>query len=64
MIYEGAGHGFSVRIDRTDQKQTEQAAQAGEKAVKWFTRYFGRSFGLEVVRFPDMDHACVQLMSF
>jgi dienelactone hydrolase len=40
VIYEGAGHGFSVRIDRTNPKQTEQAVQAEEQAVKWFTKHF------------------------
>ncbi len=39
VIYEGAGHGFIVRIDRTNPKQTEQAVQA----VKWFTRHFEKS---------------------
>jgi len=43
VIYEGAGHGFSVRIDRTNPKQTEQAVQAEEQAVKWFTRQFEKS---------------------
>ena len=33
VMYEGAGHGFSVRIDRTNPKLTEQA-------VKWFTKHF------------------------
>lgn len=40
VIYEGAGHGFSVRIDRTNPRQTEQAVQAEKQAVKWFTRHF------------------------
>jgi dienelactone hydrolase len=40
VTYEGAGHGFSVRIDRTNPKQTEQAVQAEEQAVKWFTKHF------------------------
>jgi dienelactone hydrolase len=40
VIYEGAGHGFSVRIDRTNPKQTEQAVKAEKQAVKWFTLHF------------------------
>ena len=40
VSYEGAGHGFSVRIDRTNPKQTEQAIQAEKQAVKWFTKHF------------------------
>lgn len=40
VIYEGAGHGFSVRIDRTNPKQTEQALQAEKQAIKWFTKHF------------------------
>lgn len=40
VSYEGAGHGFSVRIDRTNSKQTEQAVQAEKQAVKWFTKQF------------------------
>lgn len=43
VVYEGAGHGFSVRIDRTNPKQTEQAVQAEEQAVKWFTKHFEKS---------------------
>jgi dienelactone hydrolase len=43
VTYEGAGHGFSVRIDRTNPKQTEQAVQAEEQAVKWFTKHFEKS---------------------
>jgi dienelactone hydrolase len=40
VIFEGAGHGFSVRIDRTNPKQTEQAVQAEVQAVKWFIKHF------------------------
>ena len=40
VAYEGAGHGFSVRIDRTNPKQTEQAVQAEQQAVNWFTKHF------------------------
>lgn len=40
VVYEGAGHGFSVRIDRTNPKQTEQAVQAEQQAVAWFTKHF------------------------
>lgn len=40
VIFEGAGHGFSVRIDRTNPKQTEQAVQAEVQAVRWFTKHF------------------------
>jgi dienelactone hydrolase len=40
VVYEGAGHGFSVRIDRTNPKQTEQAVLAEKQAVNWFTKHF------------------------
>jgi dienelactone hydrolase len=40
VIFEGAGHGFSVRIDRTNPKQTEQAVQAEVQAVRWFVKHF------------------------
>lgn len=40
VIYEGAGHGFSVRIDRTNPKQVQQAVQAEVQAVNWFTKHF------------------------
>lgn len=40
VIFEGAGHGFSVRIDRTNPKQTEQAIQAEVQAIRWFTKHF------------------------
>lgn len=40
VTYEGAGHGFSVRIDRTNPRQTEQAIQAEKQAVQWFTKHF------------------------
>jgi dienelactone hydrolase len=40
VIYEGAGHGFSIRIDRVNLKQAEQAVQAEKQAVDWFTKCF------------------------
>lgn len=40
VSYEGAGHGFSVRTDRTNPKQTEQAVEAEKQAIKWFTLHF------------------------
>ena len=43
VIYQGAGHGFSVRIDRTNPKQSEQAVLAEQQAVKWFTKHFEKS---------------------
>ena len=39
-IYEGAGHGWSVRIDRTNPKQREQAEACETQAVRWFTDRF------------------------
>ncbi|RMZ88835.1 hypothetical protein DV736_g3933, partial [Chaetothyriales sp. CBS 134916] len=38
-IYEGAGHGFSVRIDRVNEKQVEQAKEAETQALSWFDRF-------------------------
>jgi dienelactone hydrolase len=43
VVYEGAGHGFSVRIDRKNPKQAEQAVLAEEQAVAWFTRCFAEA---------------------
>lgn len=40
VIYEGAGHGFSVRIDRTNPKQVEQAVKAEQQAIRWFSKHF------------------------
>ena len=40
VTFEGAGHGFSVRIDRTNPRQTEQAVKAERQAVEWFSRHF------------------------
>ncbi|RMZ85641.1 hypothetical protein DV737_g614, partial [Chaetothyriales sp. CBS 132003] len=38
-IYEGAGHGFSVRIDRVNKKQVEQANECEAQALSWFERF-------------------------
>ena len=42
-IYPGARHGFSVRASRSepDAKETIQAEEAEEQAVKWFQMHFG-----------------------
>lgn len=42
QVYPGAGHGFSVRIDRRNEKQTEQAVKAEKQAVDWFKKCFGQ----------------------
>ena len=39
-VYEGAGHGWSVRIDRKNQRQREQAEDCERLAVCWFTECF------------------------
>jgi len=39
-VYEGAGHGWSVRIDRKNPKQCEQAEACEKQAVRWFTECF------------------------
>ena len=40
VVYEGAGHGFSVRIDRSNARQNQQAEEAEGQAVRWFTDCF------------------------
>ncbi|RMD44895.1 hypothetical protein DV735_g132, partial [Chaetothyriales sp. CBS 134920] len=37
-IYEGAGHGFSSRIDRRNDKQVDQARECEAQAIAWFDR--------------------------
>ena len=39
-VYEGAGHGWSVRIDRQNKRQKEQAEDCERLAVSWFTECF------------------------
>ena len=39
-LYEGAGHGFSVRIDRKNERQAAQATEAEAQAVTWFKNCF------------------------
>ncbi|KAJ2899637.1 Alpha/Beta hydrolase protein [Zalerion maritima] len=39
-IYPGAMHGFALRGDPKDPKQTEFALQAEDQAVKWFHKHF------------------------
>jgi dienelactone hydrolase len=40
VIYEGARHGWSVRIDRANPKLKEQAEEAERQAVNWFSKTF------------------------
>lgn len=40
VIYPGAMHGFAVRGDPKDPKQTEYALQAEEQAISWFKKHF------------------------
>ncbi|KAL9114212.1 MAG: hypothetical protein Q9227_001634 [Pyrenula ochraceoflavens] len=42
-IYEGAGHGWSVRIDRKNERQKEQAEACERQAVRWFAYAFASS---------------------
>lgn len=38
VTYDGANHGFSVRIDVKNPKQVEQARQAEQQAINWFNK--------------------------
>lgn len=38
VTYDGADHGFSVRIDIKNAKQFEQAQEAEKQAIDWFNR--------------------------
>jgi len=38
--YAGAGHGFAVRADYNNDKQSAQAAEAEDQAVNFFTQCF------------------------
>jgi dienelactone hydrolase len=40
-IYEGVGHGFSVRADFKVEKVAMQAAEAEHQALDWFNKHFG-----------------------
>lgn len=39
IVYEGAGHGFSVRIDIHNAKQVEQSREAEDQAIRWFEKF-------------------------
>ncbi|OBU00694.1 hypothetical protein VE01_01327 [Pseudogymnoascus verrucosus] len=39
VVYPGAKHGFAVRGDPRDPKQKEQADQAEEQAIGWFSKW-------------------------
>jgi dienelactone hydrolase len=43
VVYPGAKHGFSIRASRAkpDSKETKQAEEAEEQAIRWFQRQFG-----------------------
>lgn len=38
VVYPGAAHGFSVRIDVKNPKQVEQSQQAEQQAISWFEK--------------------------
>lgn len=38
VVYPGAAHGFSVRIDVENDKQVEQSQEAEKQAVSWFNK--------------------------
>ena len=40
QVYEGAGHGWSVRIDRKNERQKEQAEACERLAIRWFSECF------------------------
>lgn len=40
VVYPGAGHGFSVRADMGNEKQSEQAKQAEDQALNFFSEVF------------------------
>ncbi|KAK3946010.1 Alpha/Beta hydrolase protein [Diplogelasinospora grovesii] len=40
VVYDGAKHGFAVRGDPRDPKQTEHGLKAEDQAVAWFRRQF------------------------
>jgi dienelactone hydrolase len=39
VVYDGAGHGFCIRLDRHNEGQARQAEEAEEQAVRWFERF-------------------------
>ena len=43
VVYRGAGHGFSVRADHTDNPSAvKHAAEAEDQAVAWYKRQFAK----------------------
>ena len=42
-VFEGAGHGWSVRIDRKNGRQKEQAEECERLAVEWFAECFSEA---------------------
>ena len=40
VVYEGAGHGFCVRVDPKNKNVFQQSLDAQEQATKWFTKHF------------------------
>lgn len=47
-VYEGAGHGWSVRIDRKNARQREQAEHCERLAIRWFTECFTEAAKISV----------------
>ena len=40
VIYEDAGHGFAIRADPNNEKQSAQSIEAEDQAVKWFKKHW------------------------
>jgi dienelactone hydrolase len=39
VVYDGASHGFCVRLDRSDETERRHAGEAEDQAVRWFERF-------------------------
>ena len=39
VVYPGANHGFTVRVDHFNEKLLEQCQAAEDQAIQWFTKY-------------------------
>lgn len=42
VLYDGAGHGFAVRGDWDNEKQSQQALDAEDQAINFFKRAFAK----------------------
>ncbi|EWG44916.1 hypothetical protein FVEG_05879 [Fusarium verticillioides 7600] len=41
VVYRGAGHGFCVRVDPSNQNQFQQSKEAEDQALRWFDKHLG-----------------------